>query len=111
MTDLNRAKEKLRTLGADGVVVMRLVDREHQLEYIPPDFDMYWGLAWPGVYSPGYAYTETIVRMETTAYSLRDIQLVWSALSKTVDPRNARALINDVTKIVAEQLTKRGIVV
>jgi hypothetical protein len=114
--DLKQTRAKLRALGYDGVVTMRLVDREHQLQYVPPMFDDYWGPAWGGAwpggyYSPGYAYTETVVRMESTAYSLRNNQLLWSALSKTVDPGSSKRLINDVTKIVAEQLTRRGVIV
>jgi hypothetical protein len=106
LQDLNAAKQKLAQLGYDGVVTMRLVDKEHELQYMPGDFDAYWGLAW---YEPGYAYTETIVRMETNAYSLRSNRLVWSALSKTVDPSGSKGLIKDVSKVVAEQLTKRGL--
>lgn len=107
------ARSKLRDLGFDGVVVMRIVDREQQLEYIPPTFDGYWGYwgAYPGyaVGWGGYPYTETIYRLETAAYSLRSNQLVWSALTRTVDPENTRTLIDDTTQVVASELAERGL--
>jgi hypothetical protein len=109
LSNLDTVKAKLRSMGYDGIVAMRIVNREHQLEYMPPTFDGYWGYAYSGFYSPGYAYTETIVRIETTAYSLRNNQLVWSALTKTVDPGSARSLVNDTSKVVASQLTQRGL--
>jgi len=120
LSNLNNAKAKLRTLGYDGVVTMRIVGEEQTLNYVPPSFDAYWTWAspyffWPGYYapgyySPGYVYTTTIVRMETEAYSLTDDRLVWAALSKTTDPGNARKLIDDVTKTVATRLTDQGLV-
>src|SRR4051812_7606022 len=119
LSNLNAAKAKLRGLGYDGVITMRMVGEEQTLNYVPPSFDAYWTWAspyffWPGYYapgyySPGYAYTTTIVRMETEAYSLTDDRLVWAALSKTTDPGNARELIENVTKTVATRLTDQGL--
>ena len=45
----------------------------------------------------------------TAAYSLTTNQLVWSALTKTVDPDSARKLLGDTSKVVASQLTKHGL--
>ena len=113
--DLDRAKAKLRAAGFDGVVAMRMVDKETEIEYVPGTFDGYWGTAWPyygyGYGSPGYLYSEVVVRIETTAYSLYDNKLVWSALSKTIDPYDTGELVDDVTKVVANELGRRGVVV
>ncbi len=105
-------KAQLAAAGYDGVVALRLVSREQHLEYVPGTFDYYWGPAWssPYAYSPGYMYTETVVRIETSAYSLATNQLVWSALSKTVDPKSVRAGIDDVTNVAARELEKQQIV-
>lgn len=111
--NLDTVKSKLLAQGYDGIVTMRIVDRYQELEYMPSTFDGYWGYASPyfyspGFYSPGYAYTETVVRVETTAYSLRTNRLMWSALTRTVGDE-ARALIDDTSDVVAEQLTRRGL--
>lgn len=116
IANLDAAKTKLRAQGFDGVVAMRVVDRETQVEYSPGTFDGYWGVAWPywgygyGYGYPGYAYTETIVRIETTAYSLDTNKLVWSALSATTDPASVGEMMNDVTQVVATELGRRGVV-
>ena len=56
----------------------------------------------------GYAYTETVSRVETSAYSLRTNKLVWSALTKTVGDE-AGELLEETSEVVASQLTKRGL--
>lgn len=111
--NLDTVKQKLRARGYDGVVTMRVVDRYQELEYAPSTFTGYWGYASPyfyspGFYSPGYAYTETVVRVETNAYSLRTDQLVWSALTRTVDG-DSGDVIDDTSEVIARQLTQRGL--
>ena len=103
------ARERLLAQGFDGAIVMRFVSREQQVSYAPPSYVGYWG----GAYYPsgGYVDVDTIVRLETAAYSLRDRQLVYSALSRTTDPDNVQALINSVTKKVAGALEKERVVV
>lgn len=108
-TDLEGLKAKLRGLGYDGVVVMRVLDREQDIEAVPATFDNYWGYWGTGYWGtgwPGYVYTETIYRLEAAAYSLRTGQLVWSATTETVDPSSSRELINETTGLVAGQLSR-----
>lgn len=109
---LEPMKAHLKELGYDGVVTMRIVEREQQLETAPATFDGYWGYWGPGYwggYSGGYVYTETIYRVESAAYSLRNGQLLWTALTKTVDPSSSHDLVKETTKIIASQLTERGL--
>jgi hypothetical protein len=111
LQDHAAARAKLQAAGFDGVISMRMVSKQQQLEATAPSFDAYWGLAWPAVYSPGYLQTETIVRVESNAYSLASGKLLWSALSKTIDPNNTDELIANVTKVFAHDLEKKGVVV
>jgi hypothetical protein len=111
--DLDAVRAKLRGMGYDGVVTMRVVDRYQELEVMPPTFDGYWRFAHPYFSSPwfypsGYAYTETVVRVETSAYSLRTGRLVWSALTRTYGD-SARRLIDDTSRVISSQLIRRGL--
>jgi hypothetical protein len=110
LRDTDALRSKLIGMGYDGVVTMRVVESHQELVSMPGTFDGYWGYAYPyfyspGFYSSGYTYTETVVRMETTAYSLRTNQLVWSALTRT-HADEVRDLINDTSRVVADQLTR-----
>jgi hypothetical protein len=111
--DVEPLKARLRQLGYDGVVTMRVVDREQQIGSVAGTFDGYWGYwgpgYWGGAYWPGYVYSETIYRVEAAAYSLRTGQLVWSAITRTTDPSSAHQLVDDTTEIVAGQLTRNGL--
>lgn len=110
LRDRQRAKAKLTAAGYDGVIAIRLVSKDQALEYVPGTFDHYWGPAWSMAYDPGYLVSEIVVRVETSAYSLVDNQLAWSALSKTVDPDTPREAVDDVTTVAAAELQKQGIV-
>ena len=50
------------------------------------------------------------LRAETKVFSFADNKLVWSGLSKTVDPNTISSAIDDVTKVVAQALEKQHIV-
>ena len=110
LKDRDHAKAKLVAGGYDGVVALRLVGKETKLVATPSTYDGYWGTAWPGSYDPGYLSTETVVRAETKVFSFADNKLVWSGLSKTVDPNTISSAIDDVTKVVAQALEKQHIV-
>lgn len=103
LADRSRAIAALRNAGYDGVVTMRLVDSETKLEYVPT-LDTYWGGAW------SEAVPETIVRIEVNAYSLNGNRLVWSGISKSIDPDDLSQLVNDVTAVVSRELDKEHII-
>jgi len=113
--ELEPITSRLREMGYDGVVTMQIVDREQNLEYAPGTYyggwgyPGYWGYWDSAYYWPGYAYTEMTYRLETNAYSLRNNQLVWAGLVRSIDPNNARELIDETSHVVAGELTKRGL--
>lgn len=110
--DREAAKARLRAAGFDGVIVMRLASKDTRLQYVPGNFGAYgyWGAGW-GAWGPGYYEPETIVRIETAAYSLQNNHLVYSALSRTIDPNSVKSLVSDVSKKVANAMQKQGVVV
>lgn len=107
--DRSRALAKLRDAGFDGVVTMRIASKDEQLEYMPDTFDAYWDMAWPGVYGDEVV-PEEVVRIETNAYSLTQGKLLWSATSKSVDPGSVPGMIGEVSRMVASELTKQGLI-
>ncbi|MDX2086267.1 MAG: hypothetical protein SFX73_00400 [Kofleriaceae bacterium] len=113
--DSEAVRAKLTSMGFDGIVMMHIVDRHEDLEYSPATFSGYWSYGYPyfygpGLYGPGYAYTEVVSRIETKAYSLKNGQLVWSAITKTVtEDEDQKPLIDQTTEVIATQLTKRGL--
>jgi hypothetical protein len=96
---------QLRGRGYDGVVTMRLVAANQQLQ-VYPNFNGYWGAAWGGM----NVVPETVVRIEVNAYSLASQQLVFSAMSKDVDPGSAQQAISDVSKVTGAKLAQEHVI-
>lgn len=94
--DKDAAISKLKELGADGVIVTRLVDKETYQTYYPPTYSAvaapsaYYG-GWYGYYSMGYSYMSTpgyteenkVYRLETNLYDVKNDKLIWSGLTET----------------------------
>jgi hypothetical protein len=106
--NLDKAKARLRQLGYDGVVVMQIVDREQEIESLP-GYGGWGGWGWYGGYYGNSIYTETIYRMETSAYDLRTGRLVWSMLTRTDDPETARELIGTTSQVATRRFVSQGL--
>ena len=109
LQDPESAKARLRAAGYDGVVKMKLVGKETEVEITPDAYGPWWGAPYGYGYGGADVYTQEVVRIETNAYSLQQNRLVWSGLSKTVDPKNASEVIDDVAKAVVKELDEEGI--
>ncbi|HKA23890.1 MAG TPA: hypothetical protein VKF80_02785 [Candidatus Eisenbacteria bacterium] len=92
--DKDAAIAKLKEIGADGVLVTRLIDKETVQNYYPPTYasvpSAYYG-GWYGYYSTGYSYMYSpgyveenkVYRLETNFYDVNSDKLVWSGLTET----------------------------
>jgi len=94
--DREAATAKLKEIGADAVLVTRLVDQETVKNFYPPSYStvatpaMYHG-GWYGYYSTGYTYMsdpgyvteDKVYRLETNLYDLGNERLLWSGLTET----------------------------
>jgi len=94
--DKDAAMAKLQEVGADAVLVTRLVDQETVNTYYPPSYSSvaapspYYG-GWYGYYSMGYSYMTSpgyveenkVYRIETNLYDIQGDKLIWSGLTET----------------------------
>jgi len=94
--DKDAAMAKLQEMGADAVLVTRLVDKETVNTYYPPSYSSvaapspYYG-GWYGYYSMGYSYMTSpgyveenkVYRIETNLYDAHGDKLIWSGLTET----------------------------
>ena len=111
--DKRKAKQILEEKGFTGVMTMRLVTSRQTETYVPPSSSMYmgyggywgyYGASWGAYYSPGYYQTDLEYFIESSVYSIKDNQLVWSAITNTVNPSNINQTLNDVSRTVMRQL-------
>ena len=114
--DAEKARALLKDAGVNGVVISRVVGKDTRINYtpgttMPPyygDFGPYWNRGWGAAYEPGYLTTDTIVSVETTLYSLPADKLLWASTSRTTNPANLDALLNEVADATAKEMKKQG---
>lgn len=118
VADTAGIERRLRNMGFDGAIIMRVVTVDQRVSYTPGaywygppyyTFSNYWGTAWGYPYDPGYVYTNQIVTIETQIYSLANDKLIWAGRSETTDPRTAGKLAHSVVGRVVRALKKDGL--
>ena len=79
--------------GFDAVITSQLVSADKEQRYEPGytyapygGFHGYYGSAYNYMYSPGYTYTTTTLKVETNLYDTRTEKMIWTALSETFQP-------------------------
>lgn len=103
--------EKIRSLGADGVLVTRIVDSETMkvyvqgTAYVRPSYYDYYGSYYSYIYKPGYTIDEGFADTETNLYDVKTEKLVWSARSRTEFKTRRYELIQAFDKIMIEKLS------
>ena len=60
--------------------------------------------------SPGYSNTSTTLRLETNLYDVKTEELIWSGQSKTLSKDSKYQVINDVIKVVINELKNNKLI-
>ncbi len=122
--DTQKTQQEVRAAGFDTMIVTRLVDVNHEMQWTPgtppaayPGLWSLWGYGWPDVYEPGYLTSTTVVTLETLVYSLDPRfgsgkgELVWASRSQTFDPRTAKDLARSVVTASVKAMARQGLFV
>jgi hypothetical protein len=108
LRDRARAKGKLTAAGYDGVIVIRPISTEPAPLEHHASLDDFWDGG--ATYDAGYGYSDVVVRVETNVYSLHGNELLWSVLSRTIEPQDVSDVVDDVTTLVSKELKRDQIV-
>jgi hypothetical protein len=95
-----------------GVLVSRLVDVDRQQTVVGPTYtDLwgYWGYYGTVMTSPGYVADQTTLRITTDLFNASDGKVVYTAESKTFDVNSRGEVIRELTALLVDDLTKRGL--
>lgn len=107
---------KIRSFGADTVIVTRIVDMEtEQISvpgkvYIVPNYYGYYGTYYTYIYKAGYTEEEGFADAETNIYSVGDEKLVWSGRSKTKISDQRYELIQGFVKIMIDRFSDEKLI-
>jgi hypothetical protein len=103
------AQAELAKHGFDGAFVTTLHAIRERQSYVPGHYHGGGlGMGW----SPGYVVTDELVDAETAVFDLRSDggRLVWSAMTRTTNPRSGEDLTKSVTRETLPEIAKRGII-
>jgi hypothetical protein len=132
-TDKETIQKEFSGQGIDAVLVSRLVSVDNETKYIPGrtdyiptnyyggglygfdgphgyygDFYGYYAPTYQAVHTPGYLKNTQVIRIETNVYETKNNKLIWSAVSKTFDPKSTTDAINSLNNAISSQLVKDG---
>lgn len=107
--DQETLKATLSGQGYDAAVAVRIASVDKEADYVSAPYSYGFG-AWP-YYEGGYVDVNTYVRVETHIYSLPAGELLFSSMSRTVNPTNVRELVDETVKAVRSELEKEGLLV
>lgn len=108
----------IRQMGADSVLIADLIGVEDKEVVHPPQtysvpvggYYGYYMHGWQTVHQPGYVTRHKVVRLESNLYDAATNQLVWSARSETMDPKNAIDAIDSVVTAMIKDLKTKGLI-
>ena len=111
-------EQAVKDLGADGVLITRLVSREQKTQVTPgyyqpvPTMGVYgwYSSAWMGYYEPPTVYQYDVVTADTSVYSVNAGKLLWSGTTETFDPTDVAKETRGFAKIIIAALKKDGII-
>lgn len=113
------ALEKIKSKGYDGTFTIALLDKSKQKRYVPggigfgPMYYGFWGYYHPmyaRLYDPGYYQVTNKFMLEANFFNLAQDKLVYSAQTNSTDPSSPHALAQAFTKILLEDMLKKGLI-
>ncbi len=111
----------LKEVGADGVLISRMVDRKTVETYVPAathyappshyygGWHNYYARSYHTIYEPGYMVTGEVLVVETNLYEASSEKLVWSAISETFKEGSSNTLIRSFIKVMIKNLSKENL--
>lgn len=106
----------------DAVIVTHVVGVDKETVYHQPtttyrpsygyysDLYSYYPHVNTYVHQPGYYQTYDVARLETNLYEVKSESLVWSAQSRSFAPESAKEVIDDLIKLVIQDLKEKGLI-
>ena len=117
--DREKAAAAIQESGAAALFVLRPIAVNKEQTYVPPTYmggpygggwGPYYGYGWGAAYSPGYVVTDTVVRVETLVFDLRQNKLLWAGTSETTNPERLDLFMKDLVKAAGAEMRRVGVI-
>lgn len=124
-------EQKLKVLqdeNFDGVISMRLVSKEKEVNYVPGTytgmyyggfdgmytgmygygFGNWYGMYSPNFYDPGYYQETTSYMVETNVFSLKQNKLIWTGTTESQYVTDLGQTVDAIMQAVVKEMRKDG---
>ncbi len=117
--DREKAAAAIQDSGAVALFAMRPIAVNKEQTYVPPTYmgpgpyggwGPYYGYGWSTAYSPGYVVTDTVVRVETLVFDLKQNKLLWAGTSETTNPERLDQFMRDLVKAAGAEMRRVGVI-
>ncbi|MEE8553500.1 MAG: hypothetical protein V3S72_09385 [Desulfobacterales bacterium] len=108
-------KNAVNQFENDAVIITHLIDKEEKGAHTRGGHGQsgYFGFyhMWHSyAHDPGYSSTRKTLRLETNLYDVKTEELIWSGQSKTWSKDSKYQIINDVVKVVINDLQNNKLI-
>lgn len=110
---------KVKELGADTILITRLVSKKIVQTYVPgtayypPSYYGYWpDYYWSGyqyMYTPGYIAQDEYAVIETNLYEAKSDKLIWAASSETGISNSNQGIIQSYIGVMVKNMIGLGL--
>lgn len=117
--DQDAVAEKVKELGADTVLITRLVSKKTVKVYVPgtvyypPPYygtwPYYYDYGYRYMYSPGYVVDDEYAIIETNLYESKTDKLIWAASSETGINDTDQNLIKSYIGVMVNNMIEQGL--
>ncbi|MBW2658832.1 MAG: hypothetical protein JRC87_04415 [Deltaproteobacteria bacterium] len=109
-------KVAVRKSGADSALIATLVSVKEKERHVPPSvyyepmygyrhgFYDYYGMSHRAVYSPGYTTIDTVVKLETTVFTLSPEKMIWAGTTESFNPPSPLKIIEENADIIIKSM-------
>lgn len=112
--DTSVSKQILEKEDFDAVLTFHLKEKTNTQTWVPGTTTGYgyWGyhgMYYGSYYDPGYMREDVNYVVETTLFSLKDKQLLWSGITSSMNPTNIDQTIDQIVREVYFRMKKDGL--
>lgn len=119
--DENEIREAIKKTGVDAALIARLVAIKKETTYVPPSVTYqpsfgynrglydYYGSSYRSMYTPGYTTTDTIVKLETTVFSVETEKMIWAGSTQSFNPSSTKSVVSKNADLIVADMKKAGL--
>ena len=119
--DKNEIRAAVQKTAVDAALIARLVAITEETTVVPASYSYqpsygssyglygYAGRSSQSMYTPGYTNTDTIVKLETTVFSIPSEEMIWAGTTRSFNPSSTKSVADKNANLIVKDMKKAGL--